>query len=201
MRAAWAAEVAAEFARRLRLGPAAAAAAGQAARRGLPRKKGAPEVHVVGSLRRGEARAGDVDLLAVVPSLGGAAAEWLAPRRRGDAILAVRRRAGGARRRAFTLQVRRPGGPPPGKGGKGVRRVRLDLFLALPGERPFALFHFTGPRSYNVRTRAQAARRGLRLNQYGLFRPSGRRAGGALRTEAALARFLGLRARPPGDRR
>jgi DNA polymerase (family 10) len=78
---------------------------------------------------------------------------------------------------------------------------RADLFLATRAERPYALFHYTGPASYNVRVRAHAKRLGFRLNQYGLFeRATGRRAP-AVRSEAGLARRLGLAARPPGARR
>ena len=58
----------------------------------------------------------------------------------------------------------------------GGRRARIeagglafDLFLAAPAERPTALFHLTGPRAFNIRTRAAAKRRGWRLNQYGLW--------------------------------
>jgi DNA polymerase (family 10) len=77
------------------------------------------------------------------------------------------------------------------------------VFRTTPRELPFALFHYTGPAAYNVRTRAHAKRLGFRLNQYGLFgRGTGRRARGSigLRTEAQIARRLGLTARPPRDR-
>jgi DNA polymerase/3'-5' exonuclease PolX len=149
-----------------------------------------PEVLPVGSVRRGTAaRVKDLDLLVVAPAgaigrglLAGAALP------RGWRLRRVR--AAGPRRRA--LDVASPAG----------RRFRVDLFAAAPGERPFALLHFTGPWRYNVRLRARAKARGWRLNQYGLFGArSGRPVPGPRpRSERALAARLGVRFRAPSAR-
>lgn len=88
-------------------------------------------------------------------------------------------------------------------------QVKLDVFWASPAERPYALFHYTGPRSYNIRTRAYAQRKGLLLNQYGLWQRGGggqpplRRARGStrVRTERDVAELLGVTWRPPHLRR
>jgi DNA polymerase (family 10) len=80
---------------------------------------------------------------------------------------------------------------------------RVDFFLALMKERPFALFHHTGSSRYNIRIRAHAKARGWRLNQYGLYnRETNRRVRGSvrLRTEAELAHFLGISYRAPDSR-
>jgi DNA polymerase (family 10) len=155
-------------------------------------------VHPVGSIRRGAPWAADIDLLVVAPAstlpadfLRGAE---LRPPRGGDLLTFADTYAGGPRHRA--LIVRRGGC------GRG-RHYRLDLFAATRAEEPFALYHLTGSRRYNVRIRAHAKRRGWRLNQYGLYHAaSGRRVAGsaAIRTEKDLAAFLGVTHRAPSDR-
>lgn len=143
---------------------------------------GAPvRVRIVGSLRRKAPAAGDIDLLVVgadVPDLAVA-----------DAALA---RAGlaadnrGDRKRTYSR------GPVP-----------VDVFAATAAEMPFALFHYTGPRSYNIRLRRYAKLRGLRLNQYGVFVvQTGRRwpRAAAVKTEAELAAALGVTAHAPAAR-
>lgn len=181
--AAEAAAVAAELAARLTfVGPAGR-------RRRFP-------VVPVGSVRRRAARSKDLDLLVVAPAAPGLlASAALRPARPGPPRLAVVAvYAAGARRRSFVVR-------------RGAKYYAVDLFLATPAEKPFALFHFTGPREYNIRVRAHAKRRGLTLNQYGLFvapRPGAkkRRAPGsaAIRTERDLARRLGVTYRPPAER-
>ena len=138
--------------------------------------------HLVGSARRGAPRSADVDLVVVVPP--GRALSELALRGRGRAALG--RASGGERHRIVAARW-------------GSRRVTLDIFATAARELPFALFHWTGPAAYNVRTRALARRRGWRLNQYGLFDAAGRRVGRA-RTERDVARLLGVSWRRPEDR-
>ena len=49
------------------------------------------------------------------------------------------------------------------------KKYVLDLFLIPEESLPYALFHYTGPKSFNIRTRAHAKRQGYLLNQYGLY--------------------------------
>jgi DNA polymerase/3'-5' exonuclease PolX len=75
--------------------------------------------------------------------------------------------------------------------------------MTTTAEKPFALFHYSGPATYNIRTRALAKRHGWLLNQYGLFSiATGRRVPGSanIRTERDLAEFLGVTFRHPRDR-
>lgn len=175
-----------------RLARAEAAALARALARGLRFGGRRVPLVVVGSLRRGDPAAKDVDLLAVAPdpaALGPPAAAG-----GGFELAAVVAR--GPRRLTLVVRLRGRGAPRP-------RYAMADVFVATPAERPYALFHFTGARAYNVRTRAHARRKGWRLNQYGLFdRATGRRAPGsaAVTTERGLARLLGVTYRPPADR-
>lgn len=162
---------------------------------------------LVGSARRGEPRNSDVDFL-VVPKRPLGAAERAAlfhdvsfvnANANGKHAEIARRSSSalpeGARRRSLDIMWPRGAAEP-------RRRVQVDLFFVQPNELPFALFHYTGSREYNIRTRAHAKARGWRLNQYGLFDAGGRRVRGsaALRTERELAALLGVRYRAPADR-
>lgn len=156
----------------------------------------ARRVHVVGSVRRRKASTKDLDILLVAPR------EPQSP----------------AARDAFDVRFR-----PPAAGGRGARLLtsyssgprrrstvvrfrgrnfRVDFFFALPAELPYALLHHTGSSRYNIRIRAHTKGLGWRLNQYGLFDGRGHRVRGtsAIRTEADLAKFLGVTPRPPTDR-
>lgn len=145
---------------------------------------------VVGSVRRGASRVGDVDILVVGEPVGevlGRVVERLRDNGRGRPALVGS--TGGDRRRRATVRWR-------------GRLYAVDFFAATPDELPWAMFHLTGSHDYNVRVRAHAKRKGWRLNQYGLFLPSGRRVPGsaAARTERDVARLLGVSYRPPSDR-
>lgn len=101
-----------------------------------------------------------------------------------------------------------------GKISEGTRRSSLiieyngqpyqvDFFFAKPDEYPFALFHHTGDKMYNIRTRAYAKKKGYLLNQYGLFHAkTGRRARNTskIKTEKNLTDYLGITYRPPDNR-
>lgn len=82
-------------------------------------------------------------------------------------------------------------------------RVPVDIFLVGKSERPYALYHYTGPREYNIRTRSYAKRNGMKLNQYGLFDATTNEPvrGSRVRTEREVAELLGVTYYPPSKRK
>jgi DNA polymerase (family X) len=72
--------------------------------------------------------------------------------------------------------------------------INVDLRVVHKESLPSALVYFTGGKEHNVRLRGIAKDRGLKLNEYGLFRDD-RKA--ALENEAALYEALGLSYVPP----
>ncbi len=79
-----------------------------------------------------------------------------------------------------------------------VTREGLQVDLRVVEEESFgaALQYFTGSRQHNIRLREMAARAGLKLNEYGVFRASdGKRLGG--REEEEIYALLGLPPIPP----
>jgi DNA polymerase (family 10) len=72
--------------------------------------------------------------------------------------------------------------------------INCDLRVVADVEYPYALAHFTGSREHNTAMRARAKERGLKLNEYGLFRGKRRL---ACQDEAAIFRKLDLEYVPP----
>lgn len=88
------------------------------------------------------------------------------------------------------------------------RYIRVDLFfIEDEAEWPFALLHYTGSMQFNVRVRAQAKRRGYKLNQFGIFdKQSGKRLdlrgklGVEKLTERHILEFVGVTYKRPEER-
>lgn len=151
---------------------------------------------VVGSLRRGNAAATrDIDILATVSDPARVDKIAAGPSRGTGVPLALETVYARGRRKASLIVSRRR---------RGTKKYfAVDLFFATPAERPFALYHHTGSRRYNIRIRSHAKARGLKLNQYGVFAAAtGRPARGsaAIKTERDLAEFLEITYRPPAAR-
>jgi DNA polymerase (family 10) len=74
--------------------------------------------------------------------------------------------------------------------------IQADLRVVSDAEFPFALNYFTGSKEHNIVMRQRAIARGLRLNEYGLFRSTEETRDPALRLsckdEADIYRELGL---------
>jgi DNA polymerase (family 10) len=79
--------------------------------------------------------------------------------------------------------------------------VQSDLRVVGDAEFPFALMYFTGNKEHNIVLRQRAIDRGLRLNEYGLFRSKEETRDPRLRlrcqTEEAIFQELGLHYIPP----
>ena len=75
------------------------------------------------------------------------------------------------------------------------RNLQVDLRVVAPESFGGALQYFTGSRQHNIRLRELAQRRGLKVNEYGVFREDGARAGGA--TEEEIYAAVGLPWIPP----
>ncbi len=79
--------------------------------------------------------------------------------------------------------------------------VQADLRVVSDQEFPFALAYFTGSKEHNIVMRQRAIERGLRLNEYGLFRSTQETRDPALleicRTEEEIFEKLGLSYIPP----
>jgi len=74
--------------------------------------------------------------------------------------------------------------------------LQVDLRVVEPDSFGAALQYFTGSKEHNVHLRDMASRKGLKVNEYGVFHMrSGRRIGG--REEAEVYRVLGLPWIPP----
>lgn len=133
---------------------------------------GVTQVTIAGSYRRGRDTVGDLDLVVC------ARAELdLAGALRGYGDVRELTAAGPTRCTA----VLRNG-------------LHADLRLVGPESIGAALYYFTGSREHNVRLRQRAVDRGLKLNEYGLFRGRKRVAG---KTEQEILSALGLSWIPP----
>jgi DNA polymerase (family 10) len=79
--------------------------------------------------------------------------------------------------------------------------IQSDLRVVTDAEFPFALMYFTGNREHNIGMRQRAIERGLRLNEYGLFRSQVETRDPKLleacRTEEEVFQRLGLNFIPP----
>jgi DNA polymerase (family 10) len=84
-----------------------------------------------------------------------------------------------------------------GEGGASVRLrsgLQVDLRVLDPESFGAGLYYFTGSKAHNIAVRHIAQGRGLKLNEYGVYRGARRIAGSS---EQGVARALGLRWIPP----
>lgn len=128
---------------------------------------GVASVEVCGSFRRGRDTVGDLDLV-------------VCSRSRIDLAQALRHypqvheiTAAGPTRCTLVLQC----------------GLQVDLRLVPPESAGAAVYYFTGSRDHNVELRLRAVQRGMKLNEYGLFRGRRRVAGAS---EEEILRALGL---------
>lgn len=144
----------------------------------LKKMPGVEQAAYAGSLRRGRETVKDIDLVAAA--------------RDGEAVAAAFTSlpvvAEVLARGSTRVNVRVEGG------------LQVDLRVVPPEAFVPALHHFTGSAAHNTRLRARARARGLKINEYGVYRVSpGGEAGEPLAVpdEAALYRHLGLSYIPP----
>lgn len=78
----------------------------------------------------------------------------------------------------------------------------IDIFIFKKAELPYMLFHYTGNKQYNIRTRAYTKNKGWLLNQYGLWdRKTGSPiAKTKIKTERDLIKYIGISYKDPKDR-
>jgi len=173
-----------------------------------------PRVYVVGSLRRGaKDRPGgvkDIDLMLIpsqamlrrAPAVAAIAGLSRAPCERVPCERAPKSlelstpefKLAEGRRVSTTARV------VPAGAARAIK-IKVDLFVAAPEHRAFALLHYTGGREFNIRVRAHAKARGLLLNQYGLFsRQTGKRVAKKFATERSILSHLGVTNVPPSER-
>jgi DNA polymerase (family 10) len=134
----------------------------------LSRVPGVTKVIVAGSARRRRDTIGDIDILAV-SSKPAVVMDYFVSKTPG--IMAVI--AHGATKSSIKIK---PG-------------INIDLRVVAAESYGAALNYFTGSKDHNVVIRARAIKKGLKLNEYGLFKGARRVAG---RTEEEIYRALGM---------
>lgn len=145
---------------RLALGVATPIAEGIVER--MLRVPGVKQCAVAGSLRRGKETIGDIDILVSTSDAASAAAAFCGM----DGVQQVV--AHGETRCAVRLSVSgNTGRWKPD--GKMPPTVGADLKIVPEGSFGAALMYFTGSKEHNIRLRERALKRGMTLNEYGLF--------------------------------
>jgi DNA polymerase (family 10) len=166
------AAVAARLSVETRMKLATAAQYADALAKHLQRAPGVDRVVAAGSFRRMRETVGDLDLLATARKANAAVERFVGygevedVMAKGDTRASVRLKGG--------LQV-------------DLRVVAVESFGA-------ALVYFTGSKAHNIALRRIAQERGLKINEYGVFKGSKRIAGD---TEASVYRAIGLPEIPP----
>jgi DNA polymerase (family X) len=128
-----------------------------------------------GSIRRWKETTGDIDIL-VASSRGAAVIDAFT---RLDVVKQV---LGAGDTRASVVTV---------------AGVQIDLRVVAPESIGAALQYFTGSKEHNVKLRALAVRKGLKVNEYGVFRADDDTTNLASRTEEEVYAALGLPWIPP----
>jgi len=137
-------------------------------------------VEAAGSFRRMRENVGDLDLLAVAEDRTGASAAFT----RLPGVIEVI--AAGETKATILLAYH---------DYEGARRtIQVDLRILDADSWGAGLQYFTGSKDHNIRLRTMAERRGLKLNEYGVFRDEARVAG---KTEESVYAALDLAWIPP----
>ncbi|MCE5233036.1 MAG: DNA polymerase/3'-5' exonuclease PolX [Xanthomonadaceae bacterium] len=134
--------------------------------------RGAQDAVVAGSYRRMRETVGDIDVLVSAPR-GGPVADRFVAYDEVERVLAK-----GGTRASVVL-----------KSG-----LQVDLRVVAPESYGAALVYFTGSKAHNIELRRMAQQRGLKINEYGVFRDGQRIAGD---TEASVYATLDLDWVPP----
>ena len=145
--------------------------------------QGERDWETVGSWRRGRPLVGDVDILYWGPDL--------------DRLLDRLHAAHGDRWEVYARGPHKIGGMfrPAGHGGKWVE---VDLWIANRDTLPYMRLYATGSKQWNVVMRQIAKRKGMKLNQYGLYRADGSLI--PARSEQEIFRHLGIKYKEPNQR-
>ena len=151
---------------------AQAARYAEALRDFLGRQRGVQQVEIAGSYRRRRETVGDLDILATAATPE-AIMQAFAGYEDVETVQAL-----GATRATVVL-----------RGG-----LQVDLRVVEPKAFGAALHYFTGSKAHNIAIRRLGQRRGLKINEYGVFQGKRRIAG---RTEASVFRAVGLAPIPP----
>jgi len=133
---------------------------------------GVNEVVVAGSYRRGRETVGDLDILVTARADSPVMQHFIKYDEVGDVISKGKTRA--------TVFLR--------------NGLQVDLRVVEPHSYGAALYYFTGSKAHNIRVRRLAQQRGLKINEYGVFRDDKRIAG---ETEASVFKSVGLPFIPP----
>lgn len=145
------------------------------------------EVVIVGSVARRENKIKDIDLLVITPTYRTNVinkAFFDSPR-----VQLIKRKECGERRCSMIVMV-------------DNQRIKVDIFYAIKANKPFALLHHIGPKSYLLRLRRLAKLKGYLLNQYGIFhRDSMKRVQKRFNNVCDIQKFLDVTCRPPKQRR
>jgi DNA polymerase (family 10) len=131
---------------------------------------------IVGSLRRKSPSVRDIDLLICTD-------RPITTIAFGTGVEVIEQYADGDCKKSYVISIKlRP-----------TYVIKLDIFFAIPTNRPFALMHHTGNKNFNIKMRAHAKRIGLKLNQYGIFKGTKRAYGSKkIKTERDIFRFFGI---------
>jgi DNA polymerase/3'-5' exonuclease PolX len=112
----------------------------------------APTMTPAGSFRRGTATCNDIDVVICEP-IGPVIARMSA--------LGYIKHTFSAGAHKFSGIVKLP---------TNNKHRHLDIVMTTPSSYPFAMLYFTGSAKHNIILRIKAKRRGLKLNEYGLFK-------------------------------
>ena len=157
--------------------------------------EGVERIAYAGSLRRGKETIGDVDLLCVASDPGAVADAFCDD----ESVVQVIGRG----ETKCSVRVKIEGAPARWKGYPADQSpsVQADLRIVPEASWGAALMYFTGSKEHNVRLRERAQKRGMTLNEYGLYEldDSGEAEGDPVagRTEEEVYKALGLAWIPP----
>jgi DNA polymerase (family X) len=153
----------------------------------------------VGSYRRKKESLKDIDMLVIIPKRYEKQEDKflesviLKDNKYRNLIesMEVNKKMQGAKHSGYKLKI---------KGIDG--QISLDLFIVLESEIPFALLHYTGDYTFNIRVRAHVKKLGWLLNQYGLFdaKTKKRINGKQIKSERDIFKIIGVTYKSPKQR-
>lgn len=152
----------------------------------------------VGSIRREVSKVKDIDLLVVVPDkyTNDDTKNLLSSVniKRNSTIELMDFYKSGVNKRSFIIKYKN-------KQSIRPKYYSVDMFITNEKEKPFALYHYTGSKLYNIRIRAYAKRLGYTVNQHGIFCGNKRAPKTKnIKSEKDITNFLNVTYRLPNDR-